>query len=204
MTLILAPVAASNSLPRRCSGSAICGPVKVMTLTVTPANGLSCASAPAQAAKPSRATRWRGEGTRLIVCLLLWSWGSGQRRGRVDQASVTQRGPQVCGNVDLQPIEDLAQFVLVARAGNARHDRRMRERKLQRRGGQRHAELAAGRVEPAHPVEHVGRRLEVVELGAAGQHAGIEPPAADDADLPATTGLRTRRPPALLQQRAPA
>ena len=36
-TLILAPVLAANSGAWRCSGSAICGPVKVNTFTVTPA-----------------------------------------------------------------------------------------------------------------------------------------------------------------------
>src|SRR5690349_18836389 len=40
MTLILAPVSAAKSGARRCNGSAICGPVKVSTLTVTPANWL--------------------------------------------------------------------------------------------------------------------------------------------------------------------
>ena len=49
ITLTLAPVSASKSGARRCSGSAICGPVKVMTLTVTPSNGLSCARAGAPA-----------------------------------------------------------------------------------------------------------------------------------------------------------
>ena len=37
MTFTLAPVSFSNSGARRCSGSAICGPVKVRMLTVTPA-----------------------------------------------------------------------------------------------------------------------------------------------------------------------
>src|SRR5690348_6933220 len=36
MMLILAPVSFSKSGARRCSGSAICGPVKVIRLTVTP------------------------------------------------------------------------------------------------------------------------------------------------------------------------
>ncbi len=38
MTSIFAPVCLSNAGPRRCSGSAICGPVKVKTRTVTPLN----------------------------------------------------------------------------------------------------------------------------------------------------------------------
>ena len=36
--LICAPVMALKSGARRCSGSAICGPVKVMMLTSTPSN----------------------------------------------------------------------------------------------------------------------------------------------------------------------
>ncbi len=38
MTFTLAPVSFSKSGARRCSGSAICGPVKVMMLMVTPSN----------------------------------------------------------------------------------------------------------------------------------------------------------------------
>src|SRR5712691_12948165 len=38
MTSIFAPVSFSKSGARRCSGSAICGPVKVKTRTVTPLN----------------------------------------------------------------------------------------------------------------------------------------------------------------------
>src|SRR5215510_10070035 len=39
ITLILAPVSFLKSGARRCSGSAICGPVNVRRLTVTPAKG---------------------------------------------------------------------------------------------------------------------------------------------------------------------
>src|SRR5690348_3612186 len=39
MTLIFAPVSFSKSGARRCSGSAICGPVNVTRLTVTPSKG---------------------------------------------------------------------------------------------------------------------------------------------------------------------
>ena len=45
-TLIVAPVSSLNSGARRCSGSAICGPVKVITVASTP-SCLSCACAPA-------------------------------------------------------------------------------------------------------------------------------------------------------------
>ena len=48
MMLILAPLSASKSGARRCSGSWM-APVCVMTFTVTPANGFSCAWAGAPA-----------------------------------------------------------------------------------------------------------------------------------------------------------
>src|SRR2546427_3390486 len=45
MTLIFAPVSFPKSGPRRCKGSAICGPVKVSTFTVTPSNCFACDAA---------------------------------------------------------------------------------------------------------------------------------------------------------------
>jgi hypothetical protein len=45
MTLIFAPVSFPKSGARRCRGSAICGPVNVRTLTVTPSKGLAPAAA---------------------------------------------------------------------------------------------------------------------------------------------------------------
>ena len=78
MTFTLAPVSFSKSGARRCIGSAICGPVKVMTLTVTPSNspaeaGASCASVSAVQAKNARLAKREltiGSSLVLFVCLI--------------------------------------------------------------------------------------------------------------------------------------
>src|ERR1700751_5027569 len=62
MMLILAPVSFSKSGARRCSGSAICGPVKVIRLTVTPSKspaeaGEAGAEARMAAASPAAAAK---------------------------------------------------------------------------------------------------------------------------------------------------
>ena len=70
MMLICAPVMALKSGARRCSGSAICGPVKVMMLTSTPSNSPAACAVPATSA--SAATPASGARTAFLHSVLMF------------------------------------------------------------------------------------------------------------------------------------
>ena len=92
--------------------------------------------------------------------------------------------------------------------GIKRADRRVSERELQRRRRERDAMAAADGVDPAHPLEHLGRRCPVV-VGRAlarpgGEDARVERPADQDADLLLDAERQQLVERALLQQRVAA
>src|SRR3990170_736751 len=73
MTLIFAPVSLPKPGPRRCSGSAICGPVNVNTFTVTPSNGFGAAVTAGTDSSTAATSSAREIPTNRFTLLTSWS-----------------------------------------------------------------------------------------------------------------------------------
>jgi D-threo-aldose 1-dehydrogenase len=105
---------------------------------------------------------------------------------RVEQAALAQRVPELRGNGLVEAGGDVARLLAIRRAGHHACDAGMGERKLQRRGLQRHREFLADGFQRAHAFEHGRGRGQVVIVRACGrararrQDARIERSGAQD------------------------